>query len=215
MVKLAVPYDFNSLALASVFLVCAFSAVGYVYRRRSQAAHAPRAASTRPIISLVVASCLAVFGGVLTIASGTLDISTLRFAYISDHCELSADSQVRGVIQGSHGGIEPGPQDFKISREDIFMAGLGKFAEYHDYFEGLIGLAAIAVGILVVTTTRFFLSTDTRAVHAVLPRATATPALAGCSLVSLVASHHALFVNGQLSLKLYHLLLRPFPQVLE
>ena len=97
------------------------------------------------------------------------------------------------------------------------MAGLGKFAEYHDYFEGLIGLAAIVVGILVVTTTRFFFSTDTRAVYAVLPRATATLALAGCSLVSLVASHHALFViiNGQLSLKLYHLVLRPFPQVLE
>ena len=44
MVTLAVPYDFFSLVFASIVLVCAFYAVGYVYRRRSQAANGPRSA---------------------------------------------------------------------------------------------------------------------------------------------------------------------------
>ena len=200
MVTLTVPYDFFSLVLASIVLVCAFSAAGYVCRRRSQAADGPRSASVRPIIGLVLAGCAATFAGVLITAAGTLDISVLQFAYISDVCELSESPH--GVIQGSLGSADPGPYDFRIDREEIFMVGLGKFAEYHDYLEGLTNLAAIVVGVLVVTTARFFFGTEGGAIYAVLPRAATTLALASCSLVSLVASHHVLFItiNGQLSL---------------
>lgn len=202
MVTLAEPYDLFSLVLASIVLVCAFSAVGYVYRRRSRAAYGPGSASVRPIIGLVLAGCVATFVGVLVTATGTLDISVLRFAYISDVCELSELPHLGAVIQGSPGSVDPGPQDFQIRREAIFMVGIGKFAEYHDYMEGLTNLAAIAVGVLVVTTARYFFATGTDAIYSVLPRAATTLALASCSLVSLVASHHVLFVtiNGQLSL---------------
>ena len=149
-----------------------------------------------------MAACVATFVGVLVTAAGTLDISVLQFAYISDVCELSESPQLRGVIQGSLGGVDPLPHDFQIDREKIFMIGLGKFTEYHDYLEGLTNLSAIVVGVLVVTTARFFFGTEGDAIYAVLPRAATTLALASCSLVSLVSSHHVLFVtiNGQLSL---------------
>ena len=92
--------------------------------------------------------------------------------------------------------------DFKIPREDIFLTGLSKLGEFDRYFERLIGLVSVAVGIAIVVTVRFFLSAGNDAVYSVLPRAALALALAACSAVALIASLHVLFlvINSQLVL---------------
>lgn len=207
MLTLTFPYDFCSLAFASVVLTGALYTVGRFYRRRYYVANDDECASVGPIIGLVLASGVASLTGVLITVTGTLDPMTvqrsgLMSGYVTEHCELSSSTHLLGVVDGVFAEVDPSPHDFQIRREDIFTTGLAKFSEYHGYFQGLIGLAAIVVGIVIVTTARFLVATDNREIYPLLPRAALALALGGCSFVALIASHHLLFIiiNCQLSL---------------
>ena len=202
MVTLTFPYNFLSLALGGVALVCIYCGVGYFFQRSLKGANDVRGRLPDPVILLVLTSCAAALTGVMITATGTIDTSTLKHPYVSNHCELSAQTYLLGVVHGEHGDIDPKKGDFQIRRESIFMAGLNKITEYHAYFERLIGLAAIAVGVVIVTSARFLYAADRQGLHSALPRAAAALGFATSSFVALVASYHLLFliINGQLSL---------------
>ena len=202
MPTLEFPYDFCSLAYASVVLALAFYAAGHAYRWSHHRTDAARPQSDAPIIGLVLAGAAAALAGVLVTATGTLDTSELQHGIVTKHCEMSPQTHLLAYVQSQPGDIDPQERDFHIRREDLFMAGLGKLSEYHGYFEGLIGLAAVAVGVLIVAVARFLFATENSAIYSVMPRAAAAVALAAISFVALIASHHLLFiiVNGQLAL---------------
>ena len=204
MVELAAPYDFLSLALASVVLVITFFAVGFVLQRRNLAEYDSRGLSLRPIHALVLGSCAAALAGVLITAEGTPNYSALTYAYLPEACQIAGEPRLWQSLPLGSPPRNAGSDEISLSREAIFMEGFAKFAEYDDYLRSLIGLTAIPVGILILVLARFvFASTSQiRALYSVLPRAAIALALGSSSFVSLLASHHLLFtiVNTQLSL---------------
>ena len=207
MVKLAVPYDFLSLALASVILILAFFAAGYVFRRRSRADSGPRSLSPRPILGCVLGSFVAAFAGVCIIANGTskdmlLNVSDLKFASLPSACELVGETRLWPSLPVGSAPREPRSDVINLSRQALFMEGFGMFAEYHDYFQDLIDLSTIPVGILILVLTRFLFASELRMLYSVLPRIAIALALGSSSFVSLLSSNHLLFIiiNAQLSL---------------
>ena len=204
MVELAAPYDFFSLALASVVLVIAFFAVGLVLRRCCLAERDSRGLSLRPIHALVFGSCAAALAGALVTARGTPDYSALTYAYLPKACQIAGEPRLWQSLPPGSPSRRAGSDEISLSREAVFMEGLGKFAEHDDYLRGLIGLTAIPVGILILVLTRYLFAaaSQIRALYSVLPRAAVALALGSSSFVSLLASHHLLFtiVNTQLLL---------------
>ena len=200
MLTLSFPYDFLSLAAAGILFTGVLYSGGHFIRRRSRAA--PAAESRGGVIGLVLAAGTATLAGILVTAQGTLSVDYLRTGYVSAECRITTNTHLLAYVDGQRGSINPSPGDFQIRRERLFEAALDKVSEYHDYFEGLISLAAIAVGIVIVTVARFFFANDKRVVHLVLPRAATALGLAACSIVALIATYHLLFIiiNGQLSL---------------
>lgn len=208
MAKLAVPYDFLSFALATIILVFAFFAAGVALRRHSRAEHGPGTLSARPILGLVLGGCAVTFAGILVTAKGPLDgsdlldISDLKYPSLPTACEFAGETRLWPSQPVGSTPRTPHSDEINLSRRALFMEGFGKFAEYHDYFRGLIGLVAIPVGSLVLVLTRFLFATERAVIYSVLPRAATALALGSSSFVSLLASHHLLFsiINGQLSL---------------
>lgn len=200
MLTLSFPHDFLSLAVAGILLVGALYGGGHFLRHRSRAA--PTAARRGGAVGLVLVAGTAALAGVLVTAQGTLNVRDLRTGYVSKECRITTNTHLLAYVDGQPGSINPSPDDFQIRRERLFEAALDKVSEYHDYFEGLINLAAIAVGIVIVTTARFFFAADKRVVELVLPRGGTALGFAACSVVALIAAYHLLFViiNGQLSL---------------
>lgn len=194
--------DLSALLLASVILTGILWTEGAACRQRQRVAADAGNARTGPVVGLVIASCAAALAGVMVTATSTLDTRNLEFGYLTDECQLSPRPYLLGSRAAADRGGPPVGGEFHIRREDLFKIGLDKSSEYHDYLEGLLGLAAIAVGVGIVTTARFFFAAGRRAVYPVLPRASVALGLATCSFVALVASHHLLFiiVNAQFSL---------------
>jgi len=196
MLTLSFPYDFLSLAVAGILLTGALYGAGHFLRRYS------RASPARAITGLLLVAGTAALAGVLLTAQGTLDVSDLRTGYVTDDCQITTNTHLLAIVEGQRGHINPSKGDFQIRRERLFEAALDKVSEYHDYFEGLIGLAAIVVGLVIVTTVRFCFANGNRMTDLVLPRAAAALGLATCGFVALIAAYHLLFIiiNGQLSL---------------
>lgn len=202
MIPIESAYGFTAIAWGSAAVAAGFYAAGLHYRRRYRASNGVAGARAGPISGLLVV------GGAVAIAASLfhldyqLDGTTLETPYVSVSCQIGNHPYVLAIVDGRPGNPEPAEDEFQIAREDIFLTGLSKLGEFDRYLERMIGLVSVAVGIVVVVTVRFFLSAGNDSVYSVLPRAALALALAACSVVALIASHHVLFliINSQIVL---------------